>query len=194
MTPHTHLDYLSLVSCYAILSQLYDFIQDSLEQVSTQACKLSTFQADNMATLSDVYRRIDFGDQKNDIMMFEHRTFIREGPVMVQEQKKANRKKRHLFMFNDVCLITKQMKPATFRLKSVLSLDEDISVEDEPDTSCMQFSSFFILLATKFAFQILVNDQPLGVMFMNQEEKDSWMKEIETAVEINTKKTRSIAC
>jgi uncharacterized protein (DUF1330 family) len=137
VTPTEHADYEHLVNSFSVISQLYEFLQENIEQ------------AENQASLFKVQRRVDVTDHEvsdhfelhlksNKVLQIfgGNRQFIREGAVTVLEGK--NRKKRYLFLFSDLALVTKQHGKQNFRYKKTVPLDdEDIALEPLADSSCI---------------------------------------------------------
>merc|ERR1711988_141550 len=99
------------------------------------------------------------------------RCFIREGPLMKVCRKDSQ--KRWFFLFNDMLMYgvkaaTETKKSYKIRHSLYLAVTKAVSV---PDTS-----------RTKNAFQILGRDKSFTVWTETSEEKESWLKDIQSAI------------
>ena len=60
---------------------------------------------------------------------------FREGEVGVFNHKERRTKKRYLFLFNDILLITKKEGKKSYWLKIFISLKSNLRIEDVPDSA-----------------------------------------------------------
>ena len=108
-----------------MLSQIYEIVQDSMEQ------------SENIASLYQIQRRIEvtnkevleiFGVSLSPGPAGNYRQFIREGTVLLYIPSIKEKKKRYLFLFSDLCVITKQHSKNNYKFKQTIPLDEDFSI------------------------------------------------------------------
>jgi len=102
------------------------------------------------------------------------RRFIRQGEVGVYNQNERVTKRRYLFLFNDVLLITKQEAKKSFWLKVFISLRSNLNVEDVPDSTTKH----------KVEFRIYAPKRTFILFTRTVEEKHMWLREIRSAVSV----------
>jgi hypothetical protein len=92
-------------------TELYEYIQESIEQAELQASLLS------------IQKRLETEPNEIIDIMAEKRRFVREGDVLLLVNKA--KKKRHIFLCNDSCILAKPTAKNTFKLKEVVPLVDD---------------------------------------------------------------------
>jgi hypothetical protein len=122
-TEINHIDYTDIVDTYVVVSQLFEVIQDLIEKAEVQT------------NLMTVLSKISVTDQAALDLFTGKRRFIREVAVVVTEGK--NKKKRKLFFFNDLIILTKYVPSPKgyYKLKKVVYLDENMSIENVGDSA-----------------------------------------------------------
>lgn len=114
-----HPDYDNLANAFSMVTQLYEYIQYSIEQ------------AENQAHLLNVQRRLVITDPQMLDIFSGPRKFIEEGHCTLITGK--NKKKRYLFLFDDLMLCTKPHTKATFRTKELFPLENLTYIESLPE-------------------------------------------------------------
>jgi hypothetical protein len=114
-TPITHPDYENLVTALSLVSQLYESVQEAIEQ------------AHNRAHLFELKRRMDVEDYQFLEALGEQPQCLREGPAVLLEKKE--KKKRYLFLFSDRLLVTKKHHKNLLRYKTTLVFERATLVE-----------------------------------------------------------------
>jgi len=104
------------------------------------------------------------------------RRFISEGEVGVFNHKERRTKRRYLYLFNDVLLVTKKEGKKSYWLKIFITLGPSLRVEDVPDT------------ATKYKveFRIYALKKTIIMFTRTEDEKHRWLEMIRDC--INNKK------
>jgi len=103
-----------------------------------------------------------------------NRRFINEGEVGVFNHKERRTKRRYLYLFNDVLLVTKKEGKRTYWLKIYISLrSSSIRVEDVPDSATRH----------KVEFRIYAPKKTIILFTQTEEQKLRWIKEIRTCIE-----------
>mmetsp|Transcript_34295 Transcript_34295/g.58726 ORF Transcript_34295/g.58726 Transcript_34295/m.58726 type:complete len:371 (+) Transcript_34295:40-1152(+) len=106
------------------------------------------------------------------------RRFIKEGEVGVFNHKERRTKKRYLFLFNDILLITKKEGKKSYWLKIFISLKSNLRIEDVPDSATRY----------KVEFRIYAPKKTIILFTAAEEEKIRWIKEIRECIENSTGK------
>jgi len=102
------------------------------------------------------------------------RTFVNEGEVGIFNNKERRTKRRYLFLFNDVLLVTKKEGKRSFWLKVYISLrSPNVKIEDVPDS------------ATKYKveFRLYAPKKTIILFTQTEEQKLRWLKEIGQCIE-----------
>lgn len=102
------------------------------------------------------------------------RRFLRQGEVGVYNQNERVTKRRYLFLFNDVLLVTKQEAKKSFWLKVYISLRSNLNVEDVPDSTTKH----------KVEFRIYAPKRTFILFTRTVEEKQMWIREIKGAIAV----------
>jgi len=160
-TPILHSDYRFLLNAFSLVQQLYDYIQDSIED------------AKNQAFISEVKRRVDITELKGFDTFGSNKQFLKEGPVTILEGK--SRKRRYIFLFSDLCLVTKPMTKNTKNFKykrSILLEENDTLIYDITDSATL-----------KCAFKITTSVSESVFIWKSQEEKDLWIREFNSVLD-----------
>lgn len=89
---------------------------------------------------------------KPDELVASGRRFVKEGDVQVWSVKERMKKSRHLFLFNDVLLITKKEGKKKYWLKVYISLKSELKVQDVQDSSNDRPDVEFRIYAPKKTF------------------------------------------
>merc|ERR1712110_121943 len=94
------------------------------------------------------------------------RRFISEGEIGVFNHKERRTKRRYLYLFNDVLLVTKKEGKKSYWLKIYISLGPSLRVEDVPDT------------ATKYKveFRIYALKKTIILFTRTEDEKHRWLQ------------------
>lgn len=100
-------DHDALMQAYAILEKLNLVLQSELEKSA------------NMASLEEVKRKLIVENQSLDLTQ-PNRVFAKEGTLIMTKDKKK-KQKVHIFLFNDIVLITKHTSKG-YRTKEVLDV------------------------------------------------------------------------
>merc|ERR1712130_163090 len=102
------------------------------------------------------------------------RRFISEGEIGVFNHKERRTKRRYLYLFNDVLLITKKEGKKSYWLKIYISLGPTLRVEDVPDT------------ATKYKveFRIYALKKTIILFTRTEDEKHRWLQMIRDCLPI----------
>lgn len=93
-----------------------------------------------------------------------------------------NKKKRYLFLFNDLCLLTKATAKGVYKYKRYIFLDDDTTVENILDTLSMFIYIIFNLyyyLALKNAFRLVSQKEETTFVWKNNEERETWLIEFQ---------------
>merc|ERR1712233_293328 len=100
------------------------------------------------------------------------RRFISEGEIGVFNHKERRTKRRYLYLFNDVLLITKKEGKKSYWLKIYISLGPTLRVEDVPDT------------ATKYKveFRIYALKKTIILFTRTEDEKHRWLQMIRDCI------------
>jgi len=100
------------------------------------------------------------------------RRFISEGEIGVFNHKERRTKRRYLYLFNDVLLITKKEGKKSYWLKIFISLGPSLRVEDVPDT------------ATKYKveFRIYALKKTIILFSRTEDEKHRWLQLIRDCI------------
>jgi len=118
-------------------------------------------------------------------LMAPHRRYIREGDVSeVFDDGKVIKKRRILFMFNDLVVCAKQKKGQKYHFKFQFSFDQ-LTFESPPD-----------IPGVKNSFKITTNVKDVEVhywfMAPTMHERDRWIEEIGKASDELKKKTQTL--
>jgi len=101
-----------------------------------------------------------------------NRRLISEGEVGVFNHKERRTKRRYLFLFSDVLLITKKEGKSSYWLKIFVALGPNLRVEDVPDTATRY----------KVEFRIYALKRTIILFTQSEEEKLKWLKQINEAL------------
>lgn len=104
----------------------------------------------------------------------KNRRFINEGEVGVFNHKERRTKRRYLYLFSDVLLVTKKEGKRTYWLKIYISLKSStIRIEDVPDSATRH----------KVEFRIYAPKKTIILFTQTEEQKLRWIREIRTCIE-----------
>eukprot|EP01102_Stenamoeba_stenopodia_P003890 TRINITY_DN1400_c0_g1_i2.p1 TRINITY_DN1400_c0_g1~~TRINITY_DN1400_c0_g1_i2.p1 ORF type:complete len:388 (-),score=118.95 TRINITY_DN1400_c0_g1_i2:201-1364(-) len=111
---------------------------------------------------------------KPDELVVSGRRFVKEGDVQVWSVKERMKKNRHLFLFNDVLLITKKEGKKKYWLKVYISLKSELKIQDVQDSSNDKPDVEFRIYAPKKTF----------ILFgFNPSHKQEWIGAIQQQID-----------
>lgn len=195
--PVEHADHEQLTASFSILSNLVERIQDGLEV------------AENQAKMENVKRRIvtsQKGEKKGGHSLAAYgnfdidisggrRIFIKEGVITVSMPGK-NRKKRHLFLFSDLLMLTKEDAKHQFQMKKMLVLDGQmeflINQNADLPNSQPHFGTPFSGSSSSFfkAAILKLKDEAYTFYWKTEQEKLDWEPIIQETVHRNREGAR----
>uniref|UniRef100_UPI00402BF1B3 rho GTPase-activating protein 20-like n=1 Tax=Arvicanthis niloticus TaxID=61156 RepID=UPI00402BF1B3 len=115
-----------------------------------------------------------------------HQTLLCQGPVEITSYNK--RKKRHLSLFNDVLVVSSNLKRKKFKIKCIIPLNNLWAMDDvflfRKKENCTSKTLFFSWSTGNFF-----------AMFCSKEQKDQWFNFLKRAIDKakkDTKKTFSL--
>lgn len=100
----------------------------------------------------EVLRIFQMLTPKPDDLVKQGRKFVKEGDCQVWSVKERMKKNRHLFLFNDVLLITKKEGKKKFWLKVYISLRSGLKIQDVNDSTNDRPDVEFRIYAPKKTF------------------------------------------
>lgn len=111
----------------------------------------------------------DFDKKKMGALVQDHRMFVKEGDLVMKDSKGV-KQGIHMFLFNDMILVTKKKMLATqynFLLYEPLETSDVKEIPKSPESSTFKFS--LETLRGKYVFSL-----------PDQEERDDWVNKINT--------------
>lgn len=113
---------------------------------TAQAIEDATEKVYNMNKIIEIQKKLKTGKKKEKISLLGPRRFVSEEKLNVKENNENEFKKRNLFIFDDLILITKILhegdpKKECFRLIKLIFLFDIHSIQSQPDSACLVLSS-----------------------------------------------------
>ena len=133
-TPEEHKDYEPMKMALGVISATAQAIEDATEKVY------------NMNKIIEIQKKLKTGKKKEKISLLGPRRFVSEEKLNVKENNENEFKKRNLFIFDDLILITKILhegdpKKECFRLIKLIFLFDIHSIQSQADSACLLLSS-----------------------------------------------------
>lgn len=160
-TSPEHSDYKNLVQAIDAVEKVASSINDSMKAV------------DNFKQIMEIQDSFILGGCPD--LVVSHRTFIRQGKVVIYDSSTGKTKKMHLFLFNDVILFAYPLSVGKMKLKGKYHFHKmfptlNTFVSDLPDTENI-----------KISFKIQTPTRTYQIVCDSQKEKDDWMNQVNTA-------------
>eukprot|EP01121_Diplochlamys_sp_Union-15-3_P011194 TRINITY_DN3214_c0_g1_i1.p1 TRINITY_DN3214_c0_g1~~TRINITY_DN3214_c0_g1_i1.p1 ORF type:complete len:197 (-),score=33.17 TRINITY_DN3214_c0_g1_i1:471-1061(-) len=125
-----------------------------------------------MAEYSRVYEIYESLTPRPKNFLIPTRFFVREGPILLWNDKEKRKKKRYLFLFNDTLLITKPEGKRKYWLRVLIALSSGTTQAQDTDYVGGDYPEFRLHCRTRaFAF-----------FTVSLTEKQIWIQDINAAI------------